>query len=39
MKKLAILGASYLQVPLIKKANEMGIETHVFAWEKGAVGN
>ncbi len=38
MKKLAILGASYLQVPLIKKAKEMGIETHVFAWEEGAVG-
>lgn len=38
MKKLVILGASYLQVPLIKKANEMGLETHVFAWEEGAVG-
>jgi biotin carboxylase len=38
MKKIAILGASYLQVPLIKKANEMGLETHVFAWEEGAVG-
>jgi len=38
MKKLAILGASYLQVPLIRKANEMGLETHVFAWEEGAVG-
>jgi biotin carboxylase len=38
MKKLAILGASYLQVPLIKKANDMGLETHVFAWEEGAVG-
>jgi biotin carboxylase len=38
MKKLAILGASYLQVPLINKANEMGLETHVFAWEDGAVG-
>lgn len=36
--KLAILGASYLQVPLIKKANQMGLETHVFAWEEGAVG-
>ena len=36
--KIAILGASYLQVPLIKKANEMGLETHVFAWEEGAVG-
>ena len=38
MKKLAILGASYLQVPLIVKANEMGLETHVFAWEEGAIG-
>ena len=38
MKKLAILGASYLQVPLIIKANEMGLETHVFAWEEGAIG-
>ena len=36
--KLAILGASYLQVPLINKANQMGLETHVFAWEHGAVG-
>ena len=38
MKKLAIIGASYLQLPLIKKAKEMGIETHVFAWECGDVG-
>lgn len=37
-KKIAILGASYLQVPLIARANELGIETHVFAWEEGAVG-
>lgn len=37
LKKLAILGASYLQVPLITKAKKMGIETHVFAWEDGAV--
>lgn len=36
-KKIAILGASYLQVPLIEKAREMGIETHVFAWEQGAI--
>jgi hypothetical protein len=36
--KLAILGASYLQVPLIRKENEIGLETHVFAWEEGAVG-
>lgn len=36
-KKLAILGASYLQKPLIEKAKNLGIETHVFAWENGAV--
>ena len=36
-KKLAIIGASYLQLPLVKKAKEMGLETHCFAWEKGAV--
>lgn len=35
--KLAIVGASYLQLPLVKKAKEMGIETHCFAWEEGAV--
>ena len=38
MKKLAIIGASYLQVPLIEKAKSMNIETHVFAWEVGDVG-
>ena len=37
MKKLAVIGASYLQIPLVRKANEMGIETHCFAWEDGAV--
>lgn len=37
MKKLAIIGASYLQLPLVCKANAMGIETHCFAWEEGAV--
>jgi len=37
VKKLAIIGASYLQLPIVKKANEMDIETHCFAWEKGAV--
>lgn len=36
-KKLAIIGASYLQLPLVKKAKEMGIETICFAWEEGAV--
>lgn len=37
MKKLAIIGASYLQFPLVQKAKEMGIETHCFAWADGAV--
>lgn len=37
MKKITIIGASYLQLPLVKKATEMGLETHVFAWEEGAV--
>ena len=37
MKKIAIIGASYLQLPLVKKAREMNIETHCFAWEDGAV--
>lgn len=35
--KLAILGASYLQIPLVNKAKKLGIETHVFAWEEAAV--
>lgn len=38
MKKLAIIGASYLQQPLIQKAKSMGLETHVFAWRTGDVG-
>lgn len=38
MKKLAIIGASYLQEPLIQKAKHMGLETHVFAWACGDVG-
>ena len=37
MKKLAIIGASYLQLALVKKAKEMGIETHCFAWPEGSV--
>jgi len=36
-KKLAIIGANYLQKPLVEKAVEMGIETHLFAWKDGAV--
>ncbi len=38
MIKLAIIGASYLQNPLIQKAKQMGIETHVFAWAAGDIG-
>lgn len=38
MDKIAIIGASYLQYPIIKKAKEMGFETHVFAWRDGATG-
>jgi biotin carboxylase len=37
MKKLAIIGASYLQLPLVQKAKQMGIETHCFAWPEKAV--
>ena len=37
MKKIAIIGASYLQLPLVRKAKEMGLEVHCFAWKKGAV--
>lgn len=37
-KNLAIIGASYLQLPLIKKAKEMGYITHVFAWAANDVG-
>src|SRR5665647_531448 len=37
MIKIAIIGASYLQLPLVLKAKEMGIETHCFAWEDEAV--
>lgn len=38
MKKIAIIGASYLQEPLIEKAKAMGLETHVFAWAAGDIG-
>ena len=37
MTKLAIIGASYLQLPLVKKAKELGIYTICFAWTEGAV--
>lgn len=37
MKVLAIIGASYLQLPLVEKAREMGLYTLCFAWSQGAV--
>ena len=37
MTKLAIIGASYLQLPLVQRAKEMGIYTICFAWADGAV--
>lgn len=36
-KTLAIIGASYLQRPLVEKAKEMGLRTICFAWADGAV--
>ena len=38
MKKIAILGANESIAILIKKAKELGYETHVFAWGCGDVG-
>ena len=38
MKKVVVIGANAFQYPLIKKAKDRGYETHVFAWEDGAVG-
>ena len=38
MKKLVIIGANDFQNRLILKARALGFETHVFAWEDGAVG-
>ncbi|GAA0753166.1 ATP-grasp domain-containing protein [Clostridium sartagoforme] len=36
--KIAIIGANEYQAKLILKCKENNIETHVFAWEDGAVG-
>lgn len=38
MKKIVIIGANDFQNQLILKAKALGYETHVFAWEEGAVG-
>ena len=37
MKVLAIIGASYLQRPVVERAKQMGIRTICFAWAEGAV--
>ena len=34
---LAVIGASYLQLPLVQKARELGVRTLCFAWQEGAV--
>lgn len=36
-RKIAIIGASYLQLPLVEKAKDMNLEIHCFAWDDGAV--
>lgn len=36
-KKLAIIGASYLQVPIVMECKKLGIESHVFAWKEGNI--
>lgn len=37
-RRLAVIGASELQEPLIERAQQMGLEVHAFAWEAGDVG-
>lgn len=37
MAKIAVIGASYLQQPLVLKAKEMGHLVICFAWREGAV--
>lgn len=37
-KNLVIIGASYLQLPLITKAKKIGYTTHVFAWAANDIG-
>ena len=36
-KKMAIIGANEMQLPLVLKAKDMGIKTVCFAWKEGAV--
>lgn len=37
MKKIAIIGGSYLQLPAVQKAKALGYEVHCFSWAEGAV--
>lgn len=37
MKRLAVIGASTGQLQLVRKAKQMGLEVHCFAWDKNAV--
>ena len=37
MKTLAIIGASYLQRPVVERAKQMGLRTICFSWPQGAV--
>lgn len=37
VRTLAVIGASYLQLPLVEKAKEMGLRVICFAWAEGAV--
>lgn len=36
--KLAVIGASHFQLPLIRTAQRMGCEVHAFAWRSGDAG-
>ena len=36
-QKIAIIGGSYLQLPAVIKAKELGYEVHCFSWADGAV--
>lgn len=37
MKKIVVIGANEFQLPLVEKINNLGYESHVMAWEEGAV--
>ena len=36
-QRIVIIGANEFQLPLVEAASRRGLETHVFAWEEGAV--